>query len=531
MDNNYEQLLVEGHCIMVDLPQKNKILKFVESIPNECVYEEEGKHYGKEKNPHITLMYGLSPIEENRVKELLNKVPKKIMAELGQISKFQNADTPYDVLKIEVKSSHLGKIHEMIRKNFENDYKWPEYNPHVTLAYVKKGTCSELVGSKIFEGMKFAFENFTYSNGNREQNHKVNMKEYFIGQSGGYGGGAMAGGGVSPMNWAGTPSSNQTSRRLNDYPASRRYTYMQGNTVIGSSLYDTITKDDLKHPKFSSQEIFTGLRKEMSRMEYPDKDVAKKTVLSNLEKDPKFYSDLKMYFNSDKEGNNIMENIDQKEIEAGTKHEHEHTNDDALARKIAMDHLKEDPHYYTKLKAAGLEEGDEHPTQKADRLSKSAKTPEEHKAAHDAHKAAAKHHAGLPVQSYRTYNWKKHHADAMAKHAKAAGLEEGAMTPLEAGYVEECGDMGDMGAVMPVAPNVAVIKIDVPTDAGQEKLSSSGLGKSGTPKPLKTTNIEAPAEKSKVGANKVVVSKTPPIGGAASCDPLDHFGAQMNEKW
>lgn len=279
------------------------------------------------------------------------------------------------------------------------------------------------------------------------------IAEYLVGQSGGYGGGAMAGGGVAPTNWAGTFSSNQTSRRLNDYPASRRYTYMQGNTVIGSSLYDTITQDDLKHPKFSAQEIFTGLRKEMSRMEYPDKDVAKQTVIANLEKDPKFYSDLHMYFNSDKEGNNIMENIDQNELKMGIEVEKEHTQDEALAKKIAMDHLKEDPKYYTKLKQAGL---------------------------------------------------------------------------------EECGDMGGMiGTVAPVAPSVAIVKIDAPIAEPQQqaKLGSSGLGQSGTPKPLQSTNLEAPAEKNKVGPNKVVVSKTPVLGGQTMCDPLDHYGAQMNEKW
>lgn len=186
--------------------------------------------------------------------------------------------------------------------------------------------------------------------------------EYFVGQSGGYGGGAMAGGQVAPTNWAGTFSSNQTSRRLDDYPASRRYTYMQGNTVIGSSLYDTITKDDLKDPRFSEDEIFAGLRWEMRKMEYPSKDVARPIVIKNLETNPKYYSDLDMYFQSDKQGN-IMENIDQNQLKMGIEVEKEHTQDVALATKIAMDHLKEDPKYYSKLKAAGLEEcGVEEPT-------------------------------------------------------------------------------------------------------------------------------------------------------------------------
>lgn len=295
------------------------------------------------------------------------------------------------------------------------------------------------------------------------------IAEYFVGQSGGYGGGAMAGGQVAPTNWAGTFSSNQTSRRLNDYPASRRYTYMQGNTVIGSSLYDTITQDDLKSDKFSPDEIMTGLRWEMTHMEYPSKDVARPVVIKNLERNPKYYSDLDMYFKSDQTGD-IMENIDPKELEMGTKHEHEHTKDDALARKIAMDHLKDDPKYYTKLKKAGLE-------------------------------------------------------------------QEGAMTNLEKGYVEECGCDDDVGTVEPITPAVAVIKIagSAMGADGQQKLSSSNLGSSGTPKPLQSTDLEAPAEKNKVGPNKVVVSKTPPFGGVKSGDALDHFASQIqasiDEKW
>ena len=126
------------------------------------------------------------------------------------------------------------------------------------------------------------------------------LKEYYVGQSAGYGGGAMTGGGVAANNWAGTFSSNQTSRRLQNYPAQRKYTYTQGNTIIGSPLYGTLTDDDLIDPNFTKDEIRTGLRYEMKRMEYPDKDVAKPTVLKNLHKNPKYYSDLEMYFQSDK---------------------------------------------------------------------------------------------------------------------------------------------------------------------------------------------------------------------------------------
>lgn len=304
MDKNYQyyqfftDLITEGHCVMVDLPQKDKILEFVSAIPTECVYEEEGQHYGKETNPHVTVMYGLSPIEETRVKNLLNKVPKKIVAELGKISKFENVNTPYDVLKIEVRSPHLSKIHEMIRKNFENNYKWPEYNPHVTLAYVKKGTCNEYVGNNTFEGMRIMFESFTYSNGIRELNHKVPMQEYFVGQGGGYGG--AAGGSIAAGNWAGTPSGPETSNRLASYPTTGIKSYMQGNTIVNNSSPETITPQDVDDPRFDKDEIFQGLRYEMKRTEYPNKTKARAKVIANLEKNPKFYSDLNQYINSDK---------------------------------------------------------------------------------------------------------------------------------------------------------------------------------------------------------------------------------------
>lgn len=41
--------------------------------------------------------------------------------------------------------------------------------------------------------------------------------------------------------------------------------------------------------------------------------------------------------------------FDPKQLALGIKHEREHTNDDALAREIAADHLKKDPRYYMKL--------------------------------------------------------------------------------------------------------------------------------------------------------------------------------------
>ncbi len=46
--------------------------------------------------------------------------------------------------------------------------------------------------------------------------------------------------------------------------------------------------------------------------------------------------------------------VDANQLSLGVQIEMEHTNDPDIAKEIAMDHLKEDPKYYTKLVSAGL---------------------------------------------------------------------------------------------------------------------------------------------------------------------------------
>lgn len=296
----FPDVITEDHCIMVDVPRYAKLMNYIHDIPESSIYTD-GHEYGREEHPHITVMYGIEDVAEENAKKILSQIPKKIAAELGEVSKFENPDKPYDVLMIKVRSPHLTSIHNTIKKTCENHWEYGDnYSPHVTLAYVKKGSCNQYVGDKKFSGTKILLDAFVYSNGTREENVPIMMKEYNVGTSGGYGGTAFAGGSVAPVNWAGTQSGPQTSRRLKDYPATRRYTYMQGNTIIGNSLYDTITKDDLNGTPYSPDEMFAGLRYEMKRMEYPDKDAARKVVLQNLQKDPKHYSDLGTYFDSDK---------------------------------------------------------------------------------------------------------------------------------------------------------------------------------------------------------------------------------------
>ena len=46
--------------------------------------------------------------------------------------------------------------------------------------------------------------------------------------------------------------------------------------------------------------------------------------------------------------------VDPDELAMGIEVEKEHTDNLEERKKIAMDHLSEDPHYYSKLKKAGI---------------------------------------------------------------------------------------------------------------------------------------------------------------------------------
>ena len=51
----------------------------------------------------------------------------------------------------------------------------------------------------------------------------------------------------------------------------------------------------------------------------------------------------------------LTEVINPSELAMGIKVEMEHTNDMEVAKKIAIDHLAENPHYYSDLKSSGID--------------------------------------------------------------------------------------------------------------------------------------------------------------------------------
>jgi len=100
--------------------------------------EEEG--YGLEDEPHVTILYGFhdDEVKLNDIKEAIDKViTKPVEIKLTNISCFEN--DKYDVVKFDVESPVLHKANE-VAKEFPHTSDYPDYKPHVTIAYVKSGT-------------------------------------------------------------------------------------------------------------------------------------------------------------------------------------------------------------------------------------------------------------------------------------------------------------------------------------------------------------------------------------------------------
>lgn len=128
---------------------------------------------GLEQEPHVTVLYGFDiGFEAEQIKKLLNA---PISIELGKLSRFECEK--YDVLKFDIDCPELENLHKKIAGQFEDEITPSEhtYHPHLTVAYVKKGTNKDLDGSE-FEGETCEVSMMVYS-----EPDNTNRLRFFIG--------------------------------------------------------------------------------------------------------------------------------------------------------------------------------------------------------------------------------------------------------------------------------------------------------------------------------------------------------------
>lgn len=162
----------------LNLPKSlaDKVISFGNSIAkSDLSINEADNRFGVEKQPHITVLYGLdNKITEKQISKILGNVGS-IDVELGKTSIFSNDE--YDVLKIDVKGESLVKVNELLNKSFDTPGQtFKDYSPHITIAYLEKGAGAKYVGDTTFEGEKVKFNDLYFSRNDGTQ-IKVGLNE------------------------------------------------------------------------------------------------------------------------------------------------------------------------------------------------------------------------------------------------------------------------------------------------------------------------------------------------------------------
>lgn len=165
-------LKVDYHTILFDLfdctsEKDYNFRKTQELIPKDAIYHEHPYQTdfrsGLEEVPHTTVLFGLKdeqdffPIRKYFSEQL------PINFQIGKIKAFRNDDKPYDVLVLEINSKDLPKHHWWIRDNFDTHNNFPDYQAHMTLAYIQKGTCKEIEGKHPWMGTGYKCSKVKFS--------------------------------------------------------------------------------------------------------------------------------------------------------------------------------------------------------------------------------------------------------------------------------------------------------------------------------------------------------------------------------
>jgi len=142
-----------ANCVLIKLDIKNWD-DITSIIDKDDIYYDVNGDFGIQKHPHVSLLYPVMEYNKDKVFDVLDNVlDKQIDIEIDSINYFK---APYyDILKFNIKpNEYLNNIHKELKDNIKNDYKFGEFIPHITIAYLKPGK-----GDKYVKKLDFKMEN------------------------------------------------------------------------------------------------------------------------------------------------------------------------------------------------------------------------------------------------------------------------------------------------------------------------------------------------------------------------------------
>lgn len=109
---------------------------------------------------HITVQYGLDGDAEQMRKVVAGFGPVRVQL-APSASIFDNPD--YDVLKVDITSPDLLRLNKLVCAKVPHADLHPEYHPHLTLAYLKKGYGRQFNGRSGFDTVPFVATTLLFS--------------------------------------------------------------------------------------------------------------------------------------------------------------------------------------------------------------------------------------------------------------------------------------------------------------------------------------------------------------------------------
>lgn len=132
-------------CVMVGLNLKKEEWDVIQkTIDEKDIYfgTEDDKGYGREMDPHVTILYGIhEDVPDEDVEKLIKKIGTPDI-QLQKVSSFKNEN--FEVLKFDIESKDLDKLNKMFKK-LPHTSTYPDYHPHATICYLKKGNAEKYV--------------------------------------------------------------------------------------------------------------------------------------------------------------------------------------------------------------------------------------------------------------------------------------------------------------------------------------------------------------------------------------------------